>query len=81
MDARAGDLYRQPRHPYTQVLLESSAALPEDAAASSGSALASAPETRCPFTDGCPLRQDRCFVEPPKLPAVGPQHRAACHFA
>lgn len=80
-DAPAGDLYRQPRHPYTQVLLGRSAALPEDVTAPSRASLASAPETRCPFTDRCPLRQDRCFVERPKLRAVGPAHRAACHFA
>lgn len=81
-DAPAGDLYRQPRHPYTQVLLGRSAPLPEDAnAAPSGAAQGSAPETRCPFTDRCSLRRDRCFAERPKLREVGPQHRAACHFA
>lgn len=81
-DAPAGDLYRQPRHPYTQVLLGRSVPLPEDAnVAPSTAALASAPETRCPFTDRCPLRQDRCFLERPKLRELGPLHRAACHFA
>lgn len=81
-DAPADDLYRQPRHPYTQLLLGRSAPLPEDAVvAPSTAAMASAPETRCPFTDRCPLRQDRCFLERPALRELEPDHRAACHFA
>lgn len=81
-DAPAEDLYRQPRHPYTQVLLGRSTPLPEDSNGTlSADAIASASETRCPFTDRCPLRQDHCFTERPKLREVGPLHRVSCHFA
>ncbi|HVC76282.1 MAG TPA: oligopeptide/dipeptide ABC transporter ATP-binding protein [Candidatus Micrarchaeaceae archaeon] len=81
-DAPAGDLYRKPRHPYTQVLLGRSAPLPEDVTtAPSVASITSARGVRCPFTDRCPTRQDRCFTERPKLRQVEPQHRAACHFA
>jgi len=81
-DASAGDFYRQPRHPYTQVLLGRAAPLAEDANATpSKAALESTPETRCPFTDRCPLRRDRCFEERPLLRELAPDHRAACHFA
>lgn len=81
-DAPANDFYSQPRHPYTQVLLGRASPLPEDAKgsptvmAASGSA-----ESRCPFTDRCPLRQDRCFQERPQLRELRPAHRVACHFA
>jgi len=81
-DASAGDFYRQPRHPYTQVLLGRATPLAEDAnVAPSKAVLASTPETRCPFADRCPVRQDRCFEERPLLREVSPDHRAACHFA
>ncbi len=81
-DAPAEDLYRQPRHPYTQVLLGRAAPLPEDASTSPiAASIAVTPESRCPFTDRCPLRQDRCFQERPLLRELAPQHRAACHFA
>ena len=82
-DAPAVDLYRQPRHPYTQVLLGRASPLPEDAAAP---ATVSTPASRtidshCPFADRCPIRQSRCFEERPLLREVAPGHMAACHFA
>lgn len=81
-DATASDFYTQPRHPYTQVLLGRASPLPEDAKTSpSATAAVSSQESRCPFTDRCPMRQDRCFQERPLLRELAPQHRAACHFA
>jgi peptide/nickel transport system ATP-binding protein len=83
-DATAGDFYSQPKHPYTQVLLGRASPLPEDAETPPSVAAAAAAATqnsRCPFTDRCPLRQERCFRERPKLRELAPQHRAACHFA
>ena len=82
-DAPAVDLYRQPRHPYTQVLLGRAAPLAEDAAAPAvakdrrGDTRA----TQCPFVDRCPMRQTICFEQRPALREVVPEHRAACHFA
>jgi oligopeptide/dipeptide ABC transporter ATP-binding protein len=81
-DATATDFYKQPRHPYTQVLLGRTSPLPEDAKTShSAMSARSSHESRCPFTDRCPMRQDRCFQERPRLRELAPQHRVACHFA
>src|SRR5262249_30608920 len=80
-DAPAVDLYSKPRHPYTQVLLGRSSPLPEDAAPPPNAPAASTRETSCPFTDRCPLRQEKCFRERPALRDLAPGHRAACHFA
>jgi peptide/nickel transport system ATP-binding protein len=80
-DAPAVDLYRQPRHPYTQVLMGRASPLPEDASVPAGSAHDANIDTHCPFTDRCPMRQHKCFVERAALREVAPRHRAACHFA
>jgi peptide/nickel transport system ATP-binding protein len=82
-DAPAVDLYRQPRHPYTQVLMGRASPLAEDAtvpkevAARADGNL----DSHCPFTDRCPMRQQLCFEKRPLLREVAPRHRAACHFA
>jgi len=83
-DATAGDFYRTPRHPYTQVLLGRASPLAEDASVPdeiTAAEASSSRETRCPFTDRCPMRQERCFQERPELRELAPGHRAACHFA
>ena len=82
-DAPATDLYRQPRHPYTQVLLGRASPLPEDAAmpATAPAEAVRTLDSHCPFADRCPLRQARCFEERPALRELAPGHKAACHFA
>jgi peptide/nickel transport system ATP-binding protein len=81
-DAAALDLYRQPRHPYTQVLLGRAAPLPEDVAAPPAVAGPTGNAgSRCPFVDRCPIRQTVCFAQRPALREVVPHHLAACHFA
>jgi oligopeptide/dipeptide ABC transporter ATP-binding protein len=82
----AAELFGDPRHPYTQLLL---AAAPRPrvrerrAAAITGeppSALAA--RTGCAFAPRCPLATDRCRTEDPplrELPGAG--RRAACHYA
>ena len=80
-DAPAVDLYRQPRHPYTQVLMGRASPLAEDAAAPAAVAQDGNIDSHCPFSDRCPMRQQKCFVERPALREVAPRHRAACHFA
>jgi peptide/nickel transport system ATP-binding protein len=82
-DATAFDFYGQPKHPYTQILLGRASPLPEDEALKPATALQAnaAPSSRCPFTDRCPFRQDRCFQERPSLRELSVGHKAACHFA
>jgi peptide/nickel transport system ATP-binding protein len=80
-DAPAVDLYRQPRHPYTQVLMGRSSPLAEDATVPAVVAHDGKLDSHCPFADRCPIRQQKCFVERPALREVAPHHRAACHFA
>jgi len=82
-DAPATDLYRQPRHPYTQVLLGRASPLPEDAAmpVTAPAQATRTIDSHCPFADRCPMRQARCFEERPLLRELAPGHGAACHFA
>jgi peptide/nickel transport system ATP-binding protein len=83
-DAPSGDFYRTPRHPYTQVLLGRASPLAEDSSVPpeiTAAEASSSRETRCPFTDRCPMRQERCFRERPVLRELAPGHSGACHFA
>ncbi|WP_107851995.1 ABC transporter ATP-binding protein [Oceanimonas marisflavi] len=82
--APAEELYRQPRHPYTQVLISAiprpdprmrqapmmlSGELPSPANPPSG----------CHFRTRCPYAGERCAREVPLL--QGGEHRVACHYA
>lgn len=75
------------KHPYTQLLL---ASVPEaDVSVDRGSTntltteLPSPlnPPSGCRFRTRCPLADDRCASEEPKLRAVDPDHFVACHHA
>ncbi len=80
------DLYRNPRHPYTQALL---AAAPEpdptrrEAWNVLGGDVPSPlnPPAGCRFHTRCPLVQERCRTDVPNLRSIGAGHSAACHFA
>lgn len=80
-DASAADFYKNPRHPYTQVLFGRAAPLLEDEAADLSTAGPPDPASRCPFSDRCPFRRPRCVQERPSLRELAPGHHAACHFA
>ena len=82
-EARVGDLFYRPRHPYSVGLLR---AVPR--VSGELGALASIPGTTpdlvhppsgCAYHPRCPFATDRCTTEDPALVAVdSPQHRAAC---
>lgn len=81
--ASVDDLYADPRHPYTRVLLET---LPradmagQERLKSIGGQpphLTAFP-TSCPFAPRCPLVFDRCRSEKPPLMSVSEGHEAAC---
>jgi peptide/nickel transport system ATP-binding protein len=77
------ELYRNPRHPYTQALL---LAVPRIGAPIAEVPIRSDPVNRsgegCPYAPRCPLAADICWSERPPLARMqGSDHEAACHFA
>ncbi|WP_163851918.1 ABC transporter ATP-binding protein [Pseudooceanicola aestuarii] len=89
-EARVGDLFRNPRHPYTQGLLNAVPKLGSSLAVGGATRLAEIPGRvpdlskalqGCAFADRCPLAQDVCRRIDPALEAKAPGHLAACHFA
>ena len=86
--ARAADLYRAPRHPYTRSLM-SAVPVPDPAAQRARIVLQgdvpspARPPSGCPFHPRCPhpRKNERCKTELPQLRLVAPGQRTACHFA
>ena len=86
--AVAGEIYAQPRHPYTRALL-SAVPEPNPRAAKQRIVLAgdipspANPPPGCPFHPRCPhpLKSERCRSEVPALREITPGHVAACHYA
>ncbi len=80
------DLFREPLHPYTRVLL-ASVPVPDPAARKKREALKGEvptpvdPPSGCRFHPRCPIAIDRCKTEEPSLREFRPGHWAACHLA
>jgi len=78
------ELFRSPRHPYTDALLRSIPRLDADQdrlVAIEGTV--ASPLDRpsgCPFRDRCPRARSRCAEAMPPLEALAPGHRARCFF-
>jgi len=76
------DVFSQPRHPYSQLLI---ASLPSLERKGTFRAIPGFPPSLldlppgCPFHPRCPYTLEPCVVEEPVLRLVGPDHRAACH--
>jgi peptide/nickel transport system ATP-binding protein len=88
-EAPVGELFRSPRHPYTQGLL---GALPRlgssvnDKATKLVEIPGAVPSLKqriagCVFASRCALARDVCRQVPPALELKAPSHLAACHFA
>ena len=85
--ASAAEIYRVPRHPYTQSLIQAvPAADPRRARAHPAKSLSGelpspiAPPSGCVFRTRCPYAIERCAQEVPALRNVG-QSLVACHLA
>jgi peptide/nickel transport system ATP-binding protein len=75
-------ILKNPRHPYTQYLINSLPSLDERIERVSipgrPPALDNAP-TGCRFHPRCPLAMEKCRTIDPAMISITPQHRAACH--
>jgi oligopeptide transport system ATP-binding protein len=85
--APAGELIRDPRHPYTQALISAVPVINPETKRQrivlSGDVPSPInPPSGCPFHPRCPRAEfPRCQVEVPPLREILPRHFAACHFA
>ncbi len=82
-EASSRDLYRNPVHPYTKVLMES-IPVPDPAVPSPGTGLETTQtvdqgaESGCLFYPRCPRRTARCRQGIPPLREIAPGHLVAC---
>lgn len=80
------DVYRRPRHPYTQALIEA-IPRPDPALVMSANRLTGEipspvhPPSGCRFHPRCPVAVDRCSTDDPAHTVFGLRHTAACHVA
>jgi peptide/nickel transport system ATP-binding protein len=81
-EAPTAEIFRSPKHPYTQHLI---ASLPRIGDLSAKRALTGAPPSLaeppsgCRFHPRCPLAMDICRETHPELVSIDPRHRVACH--
>jgi peptide/nickel transport system ATP-binding protein/oligopeptide transport system ATP-binding protein len=84
--ASAADLYRHPRHPYTEALLNA-VPIPDPNRHRQKQILSGEipspidPPTGCHFHPRCPYAKEICRHEYPAFSEQAPGHRAACHYS
>jgi peptide/nickel transport system ATP-binding protein len=84
--AKTGELFHQPRHPYTAALM---AAVPvADPRVQSGNVVLKGevpspanPPSGCYFHPRCTYAAEVCRTQPPDFREIGPGHFVACHLA
>ncbi len=79
----AAEVFRNPRHPYTEALLASSPSIdphekPAEVALEGDVPSPVNPPPGCHFHPRCPYAEERCRVEPTPLMEVAPGHRSSC---
>jgi oligopeptide/dipeptide ABC transporter ATP-binding protein len=78
-EATVDDLFAQPRHPYTQLLLESVPSLDGPQKLTSRTAFESAETSEgCAFAPRCPYATEECIAVNPLL-EESQDHQVACH--
>ena len=84
--SEADELYENPAHPYTAMLLESvpipdpSIELDETVTAMGELPSPIDPPSGCRFRTRCPYAQDLCAAEEPQTRRINDDHYVACHF-
>ncbi len=85
--AESDTIYRHPSHPYTRALIAAVPDLDKPSQADRASMMVDgelpsplSPPSGCPFRTRCPMAQDICSVEKPKLETSSDGHGVACHF-
>lgn len=77
-------IFRNPMHPYTQLLIGSLPSMTHKEALRGIPGLPPSLLNRvsgnCPFHPRCPMAMDRCKVEEPVLREVEPDHWVSCHL-
>jgi len=80
----APELYRNPRHPYTEALLNAvpvpDPARPRPAALPGEIPSPVNPPTGCHFHPRCPYATSLCHTQAPELTEISPGHSASCHY-
>ena len=83
-EAPAGELFQNPRHPYTQGLMSSFPSITGEKRKLSGVPGAPpdmvAPPSGCRFHPRCPHMEERFTKVAPRLAEVAPGHMVACHM-
>ena len=80
------EIYRDPRHPYTQALNACDPAHLKEAVATLPTIAGRLPDLvippqGCSFADRCPIATPRCHSEPPPMVQIATGHHALCHEA
>ena len=81
--AEVDDIFREPLHPYTQLLIASLPSLDRKEVSRGIPGLTPSllnRPTGCPFHPRCPFAFERCTVEEPKLRDARPNRQVACHL-
>jgi peptide/nickel transport system ATP-binding protein len=77
------DIFQEPLHPYTQLLIASLPSLEKKTALRGIPGLTPSLLNRAPgclFRARCPFAMERCAIEDPELREIRPNHWVACHL-
>ncbi len=84
--AQSDELYLNPSHPYTELLLRAIPVPDPDVTPDTSGRIVGeipspiAPPSGCRFRTRCPYATEKCAAEEPQLTDVGEGHYVACHY-